>query len=404
MLGLGINVPRRVAFGRRTTDPHRVLIDFTTNVNELDILTRDSAATYWGPEGSLLEAAVDEARIQHDPVTGEALGLLVEESRTNLTLASDTFSGGLRGAFGNFALAGITLNTEVAPDASTTADTLSFTGISDSRVFRYDVTPGATYSYSVYVKKNPTSAEVNNRLRMLISSGLDDSLVSAVAAREVIGTSLTDEWVRYSISYTVPSDGSVNQIEAGLTHDQSGACDYAVDVWGQQLEEGSYPTTYIPTNDSPITRAADNAVIDLSDVINPDEGTFFFEFMAYVGGGLHHYVNLNNSFRFFESASAGLVMFNWGASANILVGSGFSGPTEIKLALSYTGGQALLAVSLNDEISTYSADTNFLIDNTLYLFNRPQGDRAADGIFKTVEYYPETVPEEQLIQMVGGGS
>src|SRR5690625_2133663 len=64
-------------------------ITYTTNVNDLNIVTRDSAATYWGPEGSLLEAAVDEARIQHDPATGEALGLLIERSSTNLIATSD---------------------------------------------------------------------------------------------------------------------------------------------------------------------------------------------------------------------------------------------------------------------------------------------------------------------------
>src|SRR5690625_1849631 len=34
-------------------------VTYTTNVNDLSIVTRDSAATYWGPEGTLLGAAVD---------------------------------------------------------------------------------------------------------------------------------------------------------------------------------------------------------------------------------------------------------------------------------------------------------------------------------------------------------
>src|SRR5699024_467709 len=67
-------------------------INYTTNVNDLGIVTRASTPTYCRPEGSLLEAAVDEARIQHDPVTGEALGLLVERSSTNTTRNSTNFS------------------------------------------------------------------------------------------------------------------------------------------------------------------------------------------------------------------------------------------------------------------------------------------------------------------------
>src|SRR5690625_2729142 len=57
----------RQRYGVRLPDD---TIDYTTDVSDLGILTRASTGTYWGPDGTLLEAAVDEARIQHDPVTG----------------------------------------------------------------------------------------------------------------------------------------------------------------------------------------------------------------------------------------------------------------------------------------------------------------------------------------------
>lgn len=47
--------------------------------------TRNSSATYWGPDGVSHIAAAGEPRIDHNPVTGECLGWLREPQRTNLT-------------------------------------------------------------------------------------------------------------------------------------------------------------------------------------------------------------------------------------------------------------------------------------------------------------------------------
>jgi hypothetical protein len=50
--------------------------------------TRASTATYVNASGLIASAAVNEARFDHDPATGESLGLLVEEARTNQFLNS----------------------------------------------------------------------------------------------------------------------------------------------------------------------------------------------------------------------------------------------------------------------------------------------------------------------------
>ena len=58
-------------------------LDFA-NSKRLDpriTFTRGSTATYVDAEGVIQSAANNEARFNHNPVTGESLGLLVEESR-----------------------------------------------------------------------------------------------------------------------------------------------------------------------------------------------------------------------------------------------------------------------------------------------------------------------------------
>jgi len=95
-------------------------------------------------------------------------------------------------------------------------------------------------------------------------------------------------------------------------------------VWGVQLEEGSFPTSYIPTSGSTVTRAADVAEItgtNFSRWYNQSEGTVFSEIRAkapagvYVAGTISDntpnnriYFGANNSFNCFV-ASGGVQQF-----------------------------------------------------------------------------------------------
>jgi len=54
--------------------------------------TRASSATYVGSDGLIKTATTNEARFDHNPTTGESLGLLMEQQRTNLLLNSTTLT------------------------------------------------------------------------------------------------------------------------------------------------------------------------------------------------------------------------------------------------------------------------------------------------------------------------
>ncbi len=113
--------------------------------------TRASSGTYVGSDGLIKTAAVNEPRFDHNPTTGESLGLLVEEQRTNLLLRSEEF-GTTWTSFGNT----VSVNTASAPDSLATADTLiPNSGQSTSGVTQ--VVPGGlpdstTYTFSVFIK------------------------------------------------------------------------------------------------------------------------------------------------------------------------------------------------------------------------------------------------------------
>jgi hypothetical protein len=67
------------------------LVDSRTGQSPITF-TRASSATFIDSAGTLQTAAVDVPRFDHNPTTGESLGLLVEEQRTNLLLNTATLS------------------------------------------------------------------------------------------------------------------------------------------------------------------------------------------------------------------------------------------------------------------------------------------------------------------------
>ena len=60
--------------------------------NNLITFTRSTTGTYVGSDGLIKTASVNEARFDHNPATGEILGLLVEEARTNVLQYSQDFT------------------------------------------------------------------------------------------------------------------------------------------------------------------------------------------------------------------------------------------------------------------------------------------------------------------------
>jgi hypothetical protein len=67
------------------------LNDFISSTN-LITFTRASNATFIGSDGLIQTATTNTPRFDHNPATGESLGLLVEEQRVNLLLNSETLA------------------------------------------------------------------------------------------------------------------------------------------------------------------------------------------------------------------------------------------------------------------------------------------------------------------------
>lgn len=248
-----------------------VELDFTRMAFDSRVsFSRSSTGTYFDAAGALQSAASNVPRIDHDPVTGAVLGLLVEAQSTNSLTYSTTTTGtvGVVGSGGALptgwsAIALMGLTAEVLAtniDATMGGCRVRVYGTATSSgIFRvlcstgFASTVGATYSTSQFARlvggTAPTADfgidSVNNGSLARASSG-HIIAASSLAAARLLG---------------VPSVSSSATLrnELRFTSSTGTSCDFTVEITGHQIEAGSVVTSYIPTTTAAVTRAADVA-------------------------------------------------------------------------------------------------------------------------------------------------
>lgn len=221
-----------------------------------DLLTVDRATSKWvySASGKLTEVPAHEPAYQHDPVTGEPQGLLVEESRTNLLLRSSALSRSDTWIRFNDPI--VTSDYEAFVPGET-ATRIQSAGDGQGRIEQVVTVPaGATLTFSFFARLHEDAPD--DRVRVLNPSGGYDTIT------------LTREMQRYSVTGTMP-EGETSytcrfyRIADGMD----------IIVAGVQLEEGHTPSSYIPTGSSSVTRSSDRVFIDLNNEFNRASFTVF---------------------------------------------------------------------------------------------------------------------------------
>ena len=220
-----------------------------------------STATDYIPTGATISGA---PRFDHDPVTGESLGLLIEEARTNLVTYSEQLNQWGRGPNTT-----VTTNAATAPDGTNTADRLQMSASGGTYAGSNNfILNGRTYTGSVYVKA--------------VTPGTNDQFTLSFGGESPVNATstftATGEWQRFEATKTPSLSSATRPFVINNEGDN-----FAVDiyVWGVQVEEASFATSYIPTTSSQVTRAADVVEItgtDFSSFYNQSEGTVFAEY------------------------------------------------------------------------------------------------------------------------------
>ena len=231
--------------------------------------TRASSATVVNQQGLIETVGSGLPRIDFLGNTKGAL--LLEMSRTNLIPYSDDFTQSTwqKQSAGVASAPVVTSNYSISPAGTLNADRIIFNieGGSTSSDFSQITDPvtvsGGDVSNSVYIKSNTTA---NYTMSLVKPDGNFTTIL------------VTTEWQRFEVNASVPSASVAFRLRLRGSESTSDFAD--VSVWGAQLEEGSFASSYIPTSGSATTRSEDNAYQqNVTQVIGQSEGTMFIEFI-----------------------------------------------------------------------------------------------------------------------------
>jgi len=205
-------------------------------------------------------------RLTYQNGGGGCPSLLLEKQSTNIVSYSEQFDNVAYTVATNNGSLTRTANYGFSPDGTQNADRLqmSITPATNNYSQLYQlltVTSGQTYTWSVYIKSlsgTPT-----------IGWAYDGSNWQNIT--------VTTEWVRYTRTATATS---ININADFLLYHNIGTSSSAdILVWGYQIEQSSYPTSYIPTTSSSATRVADECYkTGISSLIGQTEGVMFCDF------------------------------------------------------------------------------------------------------------------------------
>ena len=261
--------------------------------------SRTSTATIVNNQGLIKVVSADEPRFDHKIENGvvKSLGLLVEEQRTNLIVYSTYHApDGSDSDFRWIPLNGASTSstTETAPDGTSTAwrwDGNSGSG-AIARIFfgpnTFTANGSDSYTISFYAKLiSGTTKSADIRF------DLQDTQLANIYESNLV----TGEWKRIVITGT-PASGTYTFMD--LVNNNT--TDFVIDFWGVQVEIGEFPTSYIPTSGSTVTRNADNVSMtgtNFSDWYNQSEGTLFFignnQYGTTTGANTKGFVTINDS-------------------------------------------------------------------------------------------------------------
>ena len=248
--------------------------NFDGDVNGLFTYTSPSTKYVRNSAGLLVPGTT--MRCDHD-ASGNKLGLLIEEQRTNLLTRSSEIDNAAWTKSG----AAITADQIAAPDGNTAADLFTEnTASSAHAVYNgFSATSGTTYTVSVFVKAGTqryiclrgedTDATAGQAWPWIT---LDTQTGTIAANGSVTSSSVTayaNGWYRISLTFVSGVTGTNNLVIAGGSSSAAPATNISLGpsylgtsqtfyVWGAQAEAGAFPTSYIPTAGSTVTRAADN--------------------------------------------------------------------------------------------------------------------------------------------------
>ena len=362
--------------------------------------SRSGSATRIAKNGLITTVDSNIPRLEYPLIDGVQNGcpsLLLEPQSTNLITHSSelTNSSWVKQISGTGSAPIVTSNYAISPDGTQNASRVIFdlnggTTSSDFSQLQNSITAtvGDDYTSSVYMKSNDGSTH------SLTFIGVDGS-TSIV--------SVTSQWQRFNVSATL-SVASM-RIRARGSEGSSDVTD--VSIWGAQVEEGSFQTSYIPTNGSTVTRNEEtcNGAGDAT-TFNDSEGVLMAEISALADDQTRRQISVSdgstdNVVRLhYNDDGSNIIRFQIRSNSSIEVTRSFS-VNDIKefhkVAIFYRLNDVKFFID-GFEVGT---DTTAAMPSGLSVLQFDQGNGAYRfyGKNKQIQYYNSALTESELSQL-----
>ena len=380
--------------------------------------TRTSNATRVNGDGYIELIPAGSPRFNFNPLTGDCLGLLIEEARTNLVRRSEEIEDQ---TFWGRTNCTVTTNAILSPDGTVDGDLVSNTGQVTSLIAQDITVPASSttdYYVTIYAKKGTATYFTFNcyyvgNAEHNVDFNFDTQVVTGAPNSDFFMESVGNGWYRCGFRMNRDATGTRTTIAFRMWQSGRAVTSGNTYFWGAQLEVGGFPTSYIPTTTASVTRTGEIAQIagtNFSNLYNPLEGTLYSTFRINRLGGVGFpgivYVDdgtINNTIGFyvndagsdnigFESYISNIVQCAALSSSAVVPGQSY------KVAGGY---------KLNNMAASFSMQTNVQTDtvaniptvNRMIIGDLRGSNSPLNGTISQLSYYPTRLSDSQLLTL-----
>ena len=369
--------------------PNSASADFSSFVSDTD-------GTRVDENGFITDVEANVPRIDH--TGGGCPSLLLEPASTNYIQYSEDFSQS-SWYKGNST---ITSNTGISPEGIQNADNLYFNGTSNAVLKAVTMTTsGKVYTFSIWIKK--ISANYTNNVSARIEV-FGSGAVGTLLLGDALNSAAVGEFVKYSITTSASTGG---RSDYQFRSDEEAT----FEVWGAQLEQQSYATSYIPNYGTAagVTRSADTggSTGDLSGVINSTEGTFFLniKYSKSTSSSKNISLSKNNTanFRFFVQLDGqqnlNTQFWNNGVKSFGVIDTSFSPYIYNKIAIKWKENEYKLYVNgvfIGEDLSGSVPAEGTLDELILGAWNETNNFL---GDIRQIRVYDESLSDSEMVKL-----
>ena len=383
--------------------------------------SRGSNATYIDKDGLIKSTTGDLPRVNVQDGS-----LLLEQQSGNIALNSSDLTNNSWTKWNSSASSSNIIN----PEGNTGASVYTCSNYGGSNQF-FRINPNiayatSTYTYSMFVKYNTFQfcklayTRYNFNHFAAIFDIINGTITATDTNGDVQNTSSNIEdfgngWFRISITAAIGGtyDGNFEFNKSpsatptfthfGRTSQTTTTNDKAY-IWGLQLEQKSFPTSYIPTTNTTVTRLAETAInAGTENVFNSEEGVLYAEIAALANSGTFRQIAItdvttNNSLDVYYRTTDNQITFRLKSSGTQYIFENFTIDNVLnfnKIAFKYKSGES--KVFINGSLKqTY---TNATMPLNLSKLNFVQNGNPFYGKVKELKVFNKALTDTELQQL-----